>query len=167
MSVVSTILGRYTSPINTLHLLSNESASNDHNQDKSVKRKYMEKYEFLDQTIDELLQTYTGLQRGFKKGYPHHPFVGDVGERWIPIFKMIRSVPWSTGEAMIAAILVDVFHDEYGADQMVGFKEKELYVNGEYRRLSEWLWPNVRDVTKKFPYLDREAYHALSKLICK
>ena len=126
----------------------------------------MEKYELLDQTIDSLLRTYIGLKRGFKRGHLHHPFLGDVGERWIPL-STILSEPWSTGEAKIAAILVDIFHDEFGADQIIGCKFEDTVVDGEYVRPSVWLWPSVRVVTKEFPHLDREAYRALINLISR
>ena len=126
----------------------------------------MEKYELLDQTIESLLHTHSGLSRGFTRGYLRHPFLGDVGERWIPL-STILSEPWSTCEAKIAAILVEIFHDEYGADQIVGYKLEDTVVDGKYLRPSEWLWPRVRVVTMEFPHLDREAYRALNNLISR
>lgn len=124
----------------------------------------MEKYELLDQTIDRILGTYSGLRRAFVKGHPRHPFVSSVGERWVPLHTIL-SEPWSSGEAKIAAVLLDVFHDEYGADQIIGCKFEDTVVDGEYVRPSVWLWPSVRVVTKEFPHLDTEAYRVLGNLI--
>lgn len=126
----------------------------------------MEKYELLDQTIDSLLRTHSGLSRGFKKGYPHHPFLDNVGERWIPLSTIVNE-PWSTGEAKIAAILVDIFHDEFGVDQFIGYNDEAMLVDGKFVPPSEQLWPRVRVVTKEFPHLDREAYRALINLVSR
>lgn len=162
MSVVSTIIGGCSSSGN----LPEESGSKEQDQGISANGELVEKHELLDQAIDSLLLTHGGLRRGFKRGRLCHPFIGDVGERWIPL-STICTEAWSTGEAKIAAILVDIFHDEYGADQIAGYNRADMYVDGKCLRPSEWLWPNVRVVTKEFTYLDRESYSVLSNLVRK
>lgn len=163
---MSTLIAGHKLPCITLNFLPTKSVSNDHNQDKSVKGKgeFMGKYELLDQTIDSILHTYSGLKRAFVKGHPRHPFIGDVGQRWVPLHSIL-SEPWTMGEARIVAVLVEVFVSEYGADEVINFNVDDMFFFGEYISHSEQLWPVVYVVTKELRAFDREAYRLISKLI--
>ncbi|MBE0576852.1 MAG: hypothetical protein IH613_13260 [Desulfuromonadales bacterium] len=122
----------------------------------------MEKYELLDLTVGKLMQRYHGLDRAFVRGFPNHPFYDDVGERWVPNVGILEPF-WSTGERIMVAVLLDIFHDEYGITDYLdydGYEDSDDYV-----RPAERVWKNVRPVTHDFPYLDPEPFRLLCQLI--
>lgn len=124
----------------------------------------MQRYEILDQAINRMINTYLELTKGFEKKYPHHPVSGYVGKRWVPR-PNILDVEWQRDEAMIAAVILDSIHSEYGINQFISYESTRAYENGRYVRPAERIWPMVRVVKQEFPYLDRRVFGVFTDLV--